>query len=220
MVVNWQTAPDDNPTESVADDAPELGAARLRWEPVNVHVVGEALKLDAIRRVHMEYYSAFDVLLSIQRRATNVRGKVGWIAVVERESKPKDNKPQRLDSGIHGLDTEQMPTAVLRELKLGVPVSLAGVSAFHFSRSLKYLIRGGLGMVEYDAVNAYFQIMKMLLPELAGAPREYCDNREHHLQAVSQCLTKITGKEVTRDDATQLFLSIGFGGSVHGWCCS
>ena len=73
LAMDWDSPPQADPTESIADDAPALGGkATLRWEPVNVHLVSEALKLDAIRRVPLEYYNAFDVLLSIQRRANGL----------------------------------------------------------------------------------------------------------------------------------------------------
>ena len=225
---DWDSPPEDTPTESVAEDAPDLveKKVRLRWEPVNVRLVAEALKLDAVRRVPLNHYSAFDVLLSVQRRAVNVKGKVGWIAVVEREAEAVDGKPQRLYSGIQGLDAEDIPPAVIRELKQGVPGDLAGVSAFHFSRALKYLIRGGLGMVEYDAANAFFEVLKLLLPELPEAIAQYCEDRERILEQIVCFFRQLTAATASgpmafsRDDAKQLLLSIGFGGSLHGWCCS
>ena len=187
---SWGCPPEDTLMESVADDPPDLGKCSLRWEPVNVALVSEALNLDVVRRVQLDHYSAFDVLLSIQRRATRVTGQVGWIAVAECESQPVDGKPQRLYSGIGGLSDNEIPAPVRRELERGVPAELAGVSAFHFSRSLKYLIRGGLGLVEYDGVNAFFEVLKLLVPQLPEHVQYYCDNREHCLQEIAQFLSR------------------------------
>ena len=82
---------------------------------------------------------------------------------------PMINKPLCLYSGMQGLDAEQFPSAFLKELKLGFRNSRSGVSAFHLSCSLKYLMCGGLGMVEYDAVNAHVQMMLLLFSGTAGS---------------------------------------------------
>mgnify|MGYP000574038446 FL=1 len=47
-------------------------------------LLNEALELDAVRRMKAPFYEAFDVLLSIRRRVLNVKGRLGWIPVLER----------------------------------------------------------------------------------------------------------------------------------------
>ncbi len=53
----------------------------------------------------------------------------------------------RLYFGISGIPHDALPR---EELRKGVPTELAGRSAFHFSKCFRYLVRGGLGRVEYD----------------------------------------------------------------------
>ena len=205
--------------ESVSNDAPTLAdKCRLRWEPVNVRIIEEALSLDAIRRVRLANYDAFDVLLSIRRRVTNVKGKVGWIAVAERESEPINGKAQRLFSGIGGLDKANIPAPVCRELEKGVPQELAGLSVFSFSRALKYLIRGDLGFGEYDVNNNYFSVLKGLI-EIAKSIAFYCDNREAVLEDLACYMTRASGQHIGRDDVKELMIALGFGGTVYGWMC-
>jgi hypothetical protein len=81
---------------SVMDGPPSLGTGVLRWESVNIETIENALELDAVRRLRLDYYNTFQVLLSISRRVVNVRGKIGMIAVLERESEPVAQHPQRL----------------------------------------------------------------------------------------------------------------------------
>ncbi|CAE7473714.1 unnamed protein product, partial [Symbiodinium microadriaticum] len=61
-------------------------ALTVRWEPVNVQALDEALNLDAVRRFHA--FGLYDVLHSIRLRARHIKkGKVGWVCVAEEEGK-------------------------------------------------------------------------------------------------------------------------------------
>ena len=72
-------------TDNVAEEEPELTEkTKLRWEPVNVELIEQALAKDAVRRVRLANYDVFQILLSLRNRVTS-KGKVGWIAVVQRE---------------------------------------------------------------------------------------------------------------------------------------
>ena len=140
LTLPQQDHPDnDDRAEQPSDD--EAGAEeneppipdtyhRLRWEQVNVEVIEQALQLDAVRRMRLANYDLFAVLLSIRRRIVNVKGKVGWIPVLERECPEVGGKKQRLWSGITGVQPEELPRCIQRELREGVPPELAGVSAF------------------------------------------------------------------------------------------
>ena len=65
--------PEEDTGGLTADEVPEIEpGGRLRWEPVNVVLLEEALRLDAFRRVRLSYYYTFHVLLSIRRRVVNV----------------------------------------------------------------------------------------------------------------------------------------------------
>ena len=145
--------------DSVSDEPPKLSTGVLRWETVNIETIEKALELDAIRRLRLEHYNVFQILLSIRRRTVDVKGKIGRIAVLERESERIGDRPQRLYSGIGGLDVQTLPGPLQRELRAGVPEELCGVSVFHFSRALKYLCRHDIGLVEYDLENAVFALM-------------------------------------------------------------
>ena len=208
--------PPDEPVESVMDElAPDLPAnGKLRWEPVNVQIIEEALSLDAVRRARLPHEEVFDVILSIRRRAVKVEGKLGWIPVLEREVPPIMGRKRRLYSGAVGILPHDLPKPIRAELERGVPVGLAGRSAFHFSRAVKYLVRGGLRMGEYDLSNALFEVLREDLP----VPLlRYCDHREEILQGLSAYLGSLTQRTVDRAMCKKLMISIGFGGSLHGW---
>ena len=72
---------------------------RIRWEPVNVQALDEALNLEAVRRFHE--FGLYDVFDSIRLRARHIKGKVGWVCVAEEEGKAAPGMLARRYSGIH-----------------------------------------------------------------------------------------------------------------------
>ena len=206
-------------TDNVAEEEPELTEmAKLRWEPVNVELIEQALAKDAVRRVRFAHYDVFQILLSLRHRATSIKGKVGWIPVVQRESARIDGKAQRLYSGIKGLADENLPAPVQLELKRGVPRHLAGLSVFEFCRGIKHLVRAGLGFTEYDISNSLFEILGLLV-ELPPVIVRYKKERKAILQDLAKHLSDASGRVVNPDACKQLILSLGFGGTVYKWMC-
>ena len=207
----------DDEMDAEEDKPPDTNTVyRLRWEPVNVEVIEQALQLDAVRRVRLANYDLFAVLLSIRSRIVNVKGKVGWIPVLERECPEVGGKKQRLWSGITGVQPEELPRCIQRELREGVPPELAGVSAFHFCRAIKYLVRSGLDMGEYDLANSLFEVLAGLT-DLPPAVERYRTNRDDVLQGLSSFMYDVCKKQVRPKDIKKLMISIAFGGTTHGW---
>ena len=207
----------DDEMDAEEDKPPDTNTVyRLRWEPVNVEVIEQALQLDAVRRVRLANYDLFAVLLSIRSRIVNVKGKVGWIPVLERECAEVGGKKQRLWSGITGVQPEELPRCIQRELREGVPPELAGVSAFHFCRAIKYLVRSGLDMGEYDLANSLFEVLAGLT-DLPPAVERYRTNRDDVLQGLSSFMSDVCKKQVRPKDIKKLMISIAFGGTTHGW---
>ncbi len=95
-----------------------------------MELLNEALELDAVRRMKAPFYEAFDVLLSIRRRVLNVKGRLGWIPVLERESPSVNGEKRRVYSGID-MVYAGMPREIQNELDRGIPENLVGRSAFH-----------------------------------------------------------------------------------------
>ena len=210
--------PDEATGESMVNLQPELAMkGRLRWEPVNVVLLEEALNLDAVRRLKLPFDEAFDILLSIRRRTVNVKGRLGWIAVFEREAPSVEGEARRLYSGIEDLNQSLLPGPLQRELDAGIPVGLAGRSAFHFCKAIKYLVRGDLGMGEYDLKNSLFEVLRGLVKHLPAAVLYYCECREEILQKLAQYLSTLTGRSVTQAACKKLMISIGFGGTLYGF---
>ncbi len=209
--------PEEASGESAADLEPDLEpVGRLRWEPVNVELLNEALELDAVRRMKAPFYEAFDVLLSIRRRVLNVKGRLGWIPVLERESPSVNGEKRRVYSGID-MVYAGMPREIQNELDRGIPENLVGRSAFHFSRAIKYLVRGNLGMGEYDLNNSLFEVLRRIAKPLPAAVLYYCDCREEVLQKLAEYLTGLLDRSVTAPMCKKLMISIGFGGTLYGF---
>ena len=215
------TAPGDPPDPGMHSDAskdePDLMPSfTLRWEPVNVAAVEKALQLAAVRSVNMENYDCFEILLSIRKRAVKVRRGQGKIAVIERASTPVGSLQNRLYSGIKGIERAGLPGCILAELDNGVPSQLAGLSVFAFSKCIRHLCRSGLGISEIDIVNAVFSVYCEILdaPEVV---KFYRDNRDKVLREVGAWLELKSGRPLSRDSVKELFISLGFGGSVWSW---
>jgi hypothetical protein len=209
--------PDLSARGDASKDEPDLTQAfTLRWEPVNVAAVEKALMLAAIRSVRMEHYDCFEILLSIRKRAIKVRRGTGSIPVVERRSQSVGNLQNRLCSGIRGLDPAKLPGPIRAELERGVPSELAGLSVFAFSKPIRYLCRSGLNVSEIDIVNAVYSVFCeiCMVPEVV---RRYRDDRDNVLREVGAWLQDKSGTSITRDAVKELFISLGFGGSVWTW---
>jgi hypothetical protein len=195
--------------------APEFAGVTVHWEPANAHQIEKALRLDAIRRVGMENYGCFEILYSLRNRAMKVRRGLGWIPVAVRESVGVGKLKGRLYSGIGSLDA--IPGPIQAEIDRGVPKELAGLSVFAFNKRIRYLARSGLDMCEVDITNAFFNVLRLMLPALPARIVRYCDDRDNVLQSVLAFIEEQSGEKITRDDVKELFISIGFGGSVYGW---
>ena len=201
-----------------SNDEPELESSFvLRWEPVNVVAVEKALQLAAIRSVSMKNYDCFEILMSIRKRATRVRRGRGEIAVIERASKPVGNLQNRLYSGIGSIDRCKLPGCILAELENGVPSELAGLSIFAFSKCIRYLCRSELGVSEIDIENAVYSVFCEEILDIPKVVRHYKDNRDQVLCEVGAWLALKTGRPLGRDKVKELFISLGFGGSVWSW---
>ena len=207
-------------------------ALTVRWEPVNVQALDEALNLDAVRR--FSAFGLYDVLHSLRLRARHIRGKVGWVAVAEEPGKAAPGMVARRYSGIRlppyvepskkrkssvtdGEENKErdsliakLPPPLQYELRLDIHEALVGKSAFAFTRLVRYVCRKDLGMLEVDAVNAYFQLTVPLLP--GETLQRYLDQRDALLGEVCYAFG------VKRDQAKQLFIALGFGGSLSNWC--
>ncbi|CAJ1394550.1 unnamed protein product, partial [Effrenium voratum] len=87
---------------------------------------------------------------------------------------------------------------------------LVGRSAFAFYKLIRYICRSGMGIVEVDCCNAYFQF-------LSGRFR-VCEELGHYVSCRDAVLEMI-GKafDVPRVEAKKLISSIGFGGSLSTW---
>ena len=209
--------PDPGMHSDASKDEPELAPNfTLRWEPVNVAAVEKALLRAAVRSVSMENYDCFEILLSIRKRAVKVRRGQGQVAVVERTSKPIGNLQNRLYSGIQGIERSKLPGCILAELDKGVPSELAGLSVFAFNKCIRYLCRSGLGVIEIDIVNAVYSVFCEIL-EAPEVVRYYRDNRDQVLREVGAWLGLKSGRLLSRDTIKELFISLGFGGSVWSW---
>ncbi|CAK0859598.1 unnamed protein product [Prorocentrum cordatum] len=209
--------PDPGMQSDASKDAPDLMPSfTLRWEPVNVAAVEKALQLATVRSVSMEHYDCFEILLSIRKRAVKVRRGQGQIPVVERRSETVGSLKNRIYSGIKGIERSKLPGCIIAELDKGVPSELAGLSIFAFSKCIRYLCRSGLGVSEIDIVNAVFSVFCEIL-DVPEAIRNYRDNRDQVLQEVRAWLEFKSSKPLTRDTVKELFISLGFGGSVWTW---
>ena len=218
---------DSSPHHDVSKDAPEITETfTLRWEPVNVAIIEKALMLVATRCVSMEHYDCFEILMSIRNRAVKVRGGKGVIAVLQREAKALGCLQNRLFSGIQGISTEKLPQAILRELAHGVPPALAGLSVFAFNKCIRYLCRHDLSMCEIDIINAFYSVLCEIL-DVPQILRDFRDNREQILDAMAEYFRQKSDKQksdkqksdkqLSRDSVKDLFIKLGFGGSVWSW---
>ena len=208
---------DSSPHHDGSKEAPEITETfTLRWEPVNVAIIEKALMLVATRCVSMEHYDCFEILMSIRSRAVKVRRGKGVIAVLQREAKALGCLQNRLFSGIQGISTEKLPQAILRELAHGVPPALAGLSVFAFNKCIRYLCRHDLSMCEIDIVNALYSVLCEIL-DVPQILRDFRDNREQILDAMAEYFRQKSDKQLSRDNVKELFISLGFGGSVWSW---
>ncbi|CAJ1338400.1 unnamed protein product, partial [Effrenium voratum] len=217
----------EDPEEEPPSDGDFCGHV-VRWEPVNVTAIEEALNLDAVRR--LENCDCFGILLSIRQRAVGVRNGVGHIPVLQRECRHAPGLRARWCCGVgdvpeipSGLKDKEaiaaikqarddaiarLPRVFQSELKKGIPPELVGRSAFAFYKLIRYICRSGMDIVEVDCCNAYFQF-------LSGRFR-VCEELGHYVSCRDAVLEMI-GKafDVPRVEAKKLIISIGFGGSLH-----
>jgi len=214
---NATDPPDPSARGDASKEEPELDQSfTLRWEPVNVAAVEKALMLAAVRSVSLQHYDCFEILLSIRKRAVKVRRGTAMIAVVERASAPVGGLGNRLYTGINGIEPGKLPNPIRAELDSGVPPELAGLSVFAFSKPIRYLCRSGLGVIEIDIVNAVYSVFCEICP-VPEVVLLYRDNREHILQEVRAWLERKSHSPVSRDAVKELFISLGFGGSLWTW---
>eukprot|EP00973_Karenia_brevis_P043072 5964071-Karenia_brevis.AAC.1 len=198
-------------------DEPDLDQTfTLRWEPVNVVAVEKALTLAAVRSLRMEHYDCFEILLSIRDRAVRVRRGIGSIPVIERASQAVGGLQNRLYSGIRGIDPVKLPGPIRAELEKGVSSDLAGLSVFAFCKPIRYLCRSNLGVSEVDIVNAVYSVFCEICP-VPEVVKQYRDNRERVLREVRAWLENKSQSKISRDSVKELFISLGFGGSVWAW---
>ena len=219
----------EDPEEEPPSDGDFSGHV-VRWEPVNVTAIEEALNLDAVRR--LENCDCFGILLSIRQRAVGVRNGVGHIPVLQRECRHAPGLRARWCCGVgdvpeipSGLKDKEaiaaikqarddaiarLPRVFQSELKKGIPPELVGRSAFAFYKLIRYICRSGMDIVEVDCCNAYFQF-------LSGRFR-VCEELGHYVSCRDAVLEMI-GKafDVLRVEAKKLIISIGFGGSLSTW---
>ena len=95
---------------------------------------------------------------------------------------------------------------VAHEVKAGVPDYLLGTSMFMSPRTVKHIARFGLGIVEIDMVNAYYQALATeIMPELSKPHvAEYVTERERLLELGMETYA------VSRETIKKLFLAVGF----------
>ncbi|CAJ1451127.1 unnamed protein product, partial [Effrenium voratum] len=204
----------EDPEEEPPSDGDFSGHV-VRWEPVNVTAIEEALNLDAVRR--LENCDCFGILLSIRQRAVGVRNGVGHIPVLQRECRHAPGLRARWCCGVgdvpeipSGLKDKEaiaaikqarddaiarLPRVFQSELKKGIPPELVGRSAFAFYKLIRYICRSGMDIVEVDCCNAYFQF-------LSGRFR-VCEELGHYVSCRDAVLEMI-GKAF--DDAERALL--------------
>ncbi|CAJ1450449.1 unnamed protein product, partial [Effrenium voratum] len=97
----------EDPEEEPPSDGDFSGHV-VRWEPVNVTAIEEALNLDAVRR--LENCDCFGILLSIRQRAVGVRNGVGHIPVLQRECRHAPGLRARWCCGVG--DVPEIPSGL------------------------------------------------------------------------------------------------------------
>ncbi|CAE7284306.1 unnamed protein product, partial [Symbiodinium sp. CCMP2456] len=209
---------DDCPFQSAPADL-DFGRCRLHWEPVSVAGLDRALALDAVRRA--DALDLFEELYWLRQRATRICGKVP-------ESNGKRKKDQEeLKEAVAKRDEaiDKLPVELQRELGANVPERFVGRSAFSFSRLTRCMARQGLGALEVDVANSYFQFLvkDVLAAEEAPLIRDYVCNRDAWLERLTQAFRtwqESQGAKATidRSDTKRLLIGIGFGGCFANWC--
>ena len=208
---------ESTPLHDASKESPEItDNFILRFEPVNMKAIEEALMLVAMRSVSTDNYDCFEILMSIRNRTHDIRRGKGKIAVLEREAKPLGSLQNRLYTGIADLEADKLPREIRTELANGVPRSLAGLSIFAFNKCIRYLCRHGLNMCEVDIVNAVYSVFCEIL-DVPQILRDFRDKREDIMNSMLKYLEQKSGKQLSRDSVKELFITLGFGGSVWSW---
>jgi len=188
-------------------------------EPVNVDYCETVMRRCATRRLVINGLPVYDVLESIVRRARNVRSGFGKIAVMYNVPDPVAGLEGRLNYGLP--NDAEVPEELQHEAAAGVPRHLMGLSAFSFPKVVKYIIRHGTGLEDYDAKNCFYtrQAIRLEREQKPVPPmlRDYNERSEEILQELPEYLSAELGVEVTRDAAKKLLISFGFAGGTARW---
>jgi hypothetical protein len=112
-----------------------------------------------------------------------------------------------------------LPAPVQREIDQGIPDVVAGKSAFAFCRVVRQICRANLGLYDFDVRNSYFaHLVHCAAMEAPGPLIQYVENRDECLAGMRVALSTVLGIAVSVEHTKNLFILLGFGGSVDGWC--
>ncbi|CAE7784050.1 unnamed protein product [Symbiodinium sp. CCMP2592] len=243
----WNRDPDmhgESPFGSAPADL-HFEGCWLRWEAVSVAGLDRALALDGTRRA--DAFDMFEELYWLRQRAVRIRGKVGYVPVLEREGQGPPGLRPRIYSGIGKLPAlpeqdgkrkknqdeleaavakrdeaiSKLPKELQRELAAHVPEHFVGRSAFSCGRLTRCMARQGLDALEIDVVNSFYQWLAKVVMVGEDCPflSSYVQDRESWLAQLEEGFRACPDcpKPVPRCDLKRLLISIGFGGSFANW---
>ncbi|CAE7211522.1 unnamed protein product [Symbiodinium sp. CCMP2592] len=243
----WNRDPDmhgESPFGSAPADL-HFEGCWLRWEAVSVAGLDRALALDGTRRA--DAFDMFEELYWLRQRAVRIRGKVGYVPVLEREGQGPPGLRPRIYSGIGKLPAlpeqdgkrkknqdeleaavakrdeaiSKLPKELQRELAAHVPEHFVGRSAFSCGRLTRCMARQGLDALEIDVVNSFYQWLAKVVMVGEDCPflSSYVQDRESWLAQLEAGFRACPDcpKPVPRCDLKRLLISIGFGGSFANW---
>ena len=104
-------------------------------------------------------------------------------------------------------------------LRAGVPACFQGRSLFSVAKLLRWTARTGIIGCDLDQVNSHFSVQALRYPDARCLNRCRCE-RDSILRAVARSMgSRSAGDdEGMRDAAEDLFIILGYGGGVDGWC--
>ena len=154
--------------------------------------------------------------------ARRVSDELGVLTVVWHEASSFQDHgiATRRYSGVREEDDDNLPTGLKALLAAGIPSVFVGRSLFGLPKMLKYMARTGLPACDIDQTNAHFRCQLSRHPN-ARELGKYVHEREAILQSVMAVVTPAPHwppGRTTRSVVKDLFISLGYGGSVRTWC--
>ena len=172
----WEGGIDFRSQAFAYDDSPTI-----MYEPINSKAIEQAAEYPFLRRLQLKNGDyLMKVLADIRRRS-----KDGRIAVA-RQDIPDDilKCKGRRWSGLNRIATKPPPIVagnsyINRELRINVPRSQMGKSAFGYSRLVRQICRCDMGLLDVDIVNAQAVLLKGEYKDAQayGALHRYVDQR-------------------------------------------